>query len=185
MVLYDGDGKLSRFTGYSRELVEAVTGLTRRQILHWIRLGVVTPTGHVGKGGCDHGHVFTIDDVAVIAAAKRLRDQGLGTPQIKEALAVVRSKVVEGWVGHVLVADPVLGKYRILATARTHKAIAGKEACIVVNLEKVGDDVTERLEALELEKAESEVEFAAAVDRQKAPRSRKGASRKRKRKRSP
>jgi DNA-binding transcriptional MerR regulator len=69
---------------YAREVVRAL-GVSYRQLDHWCRRGVLGER-FVGPGSGAF-RLFTLQDVAKIAAAKRMRDLGLELDRIRDTLA--------------------------------------------------------------------------------------------------
>ena len=73
--------------------VVARTGVTYRQLTHWIDKGYISPSHHRGRGSGDP-HVFTEEDVREIEDIRDLIEQGMSLQRITDLNPDTRSRVL-------------------------------------------------------------------------------------------
>lgn len=94
---------------FGRQTVLSLVGITRMQLAHWDKTGVVKPTfGAAGKGS-RRGYSFK--DLVALEVAKWLRDEGISLQKIRKSVAFLRKKYPE-------VKEP-LAEWRFLTDGQT------------------------------------------------------------------
>ncbi len=73
---------------FGRQAVMNLLGLTRMQLSHWDKIGVVKPT--VGATGKGTRRGYTFQDLVQLRVAKQLREDGISLQKIRKALAWLR-----------------------------------------------------------------------------------------------
>ncbi len=86
-------GKEERGMEYGRKIVLALTGLSRMQLDHWAKSGIVRPSkAGEGKGTRNE---YSFKDLVQLKVAKRLRDEGISLQRIRKALVFLRRNFPE------------------------------------------------------------------------------------------
>jgi len=81
---------IAKITRLSSGQVRKFTGVTRRQLEHWIKTGMIDPPqGLEGIKHCRYGP----RDLIVIKAAKIMRDQGLSTQRCRAPIEKLRKNM--------------------------------------------------------------------------------------------
>jgi len=88
-------------SGFQAKDVMELTGLTYRQIDHWVKSEIVTPRETVQKGSRTI-RIFNFENLVVIRAAMKLLDFGLGFPVVKKAAAWLQGAFSNGSKGQFL-----------------------------------------------------------------------------------
>ncbi len=78
---------------YGRKIVLALTGLSRMQLDHWAKSGIVRPSKAGGGKGTRNEYSF--QDLVQLKVAKRLRDEGISLQKIRKSLAYLRKNFPE------------------------------------------------------------------------------------------
>jgi predicted RNase H-like HicB family nuclease len=78
---------------YGRKIVLALTGLSRMQLDHWAKSGIVRPSKAGGGKGTRNEYSFK--DLVQLKVAKRLRDEGIRLQRIRKALVFLRRNFPE------------------------------------------------------------------------------------------
>jgi DNA-binding transcriptional MerR regulator len=73
---------------FGRKMVMNLLGLSRMQLSHWDKTGVVKPT--VGATGKGTRRGYTFQDLIQLRVAKQLREDGISLQKIRKALAWLR-----------------------------------------------------------------------------------------------
>jgi predicted RNase H-like HicB family nuclease len=73
---------------FGRQKVMNLVGLTRMQLAHWDKAGVVKPT--VGATGKGTRRGYTFPDLVQLRVAKHLREEGISLQKIRKSLAWLR-----------------------------------------------------------------------------------------------
>ena len=73
---------------FGRQMVMDLLGLSRMQLSHWDKSGVVKPT--VGASGKGTRRGYTFRDLVQLRVAKKLREEGISLQKIRKALAWLR-----------------------------------------------------------------------------------------------
>jgi DNA-binding transcriptional MerR regulator len=73
---------------FGRKMVMSILGLTRMQLSHWDKTGVVKPT--VGATGKGTRRGYTFQDLIQLRVAKKLREDGISLQKIRKVLAWLR-----------------------------------------------------------------------------------------------
>jgi DNA-binding transcriptional MerR regulator len=73
---------------FGRQTVMNLVGLTRMQLSHWDKTGVVKPT--VGATGKGTRRGYTFQDLVQLRVARQLREDGISLQKIRKALAWLR-----------------------------------------------------------------------------------------------
>jgi hypothetical protein len=79
---------------YTSPDVMRLTGITRRQLADWVRLGVITPSIALGLGK-GHGpnrkdHKWSLSDIIALRAMMRLRNMGILPSSLKRVAEYLR-----------------------------------------------------------------------------------------------
>jgi len=75
--------------GFGTKTVKALTGVSRMQLQHWDRTGVVRPSLKTGAGKGSRRE-YSFRDLVQLKVAKRLRDEGISLQKIRKALSFLR-----------------------------------------------------------------------------------------------
>lgn len=87
--------------GYQAKDVMELTGLTYRQMDHWVKSEIVNPFQTIQKGNRSE-RIFNFENLIVIRAAMKLLDFGLGFSVVKKAAARLQQMLAEGTTGQYL-----------------------------------------------------------------------------------
>lgn len=79
---------------FSRKTVIALTDVSRMQLDHWDKSGIVRPSGRTGIGRGTRKE-YTFKDLVALKTAKRLRDEGISLQKIRKALSHLRKHFPE------------------------------------------------------------------------------------------
>ena len=74
-----------RRSGYGSTEVQALVGITYRQLDHWARTDLVPPSVQ-GAHGSGSQRIFSFEDIVRLRVIKRLLDTGVGLERIRAAL---------------------------------------------------------------------------------------------------
>lgn len=78
---------------FGRKAVMSLVGISKMQLEHWDRFGIVRPSkAAAGKGT---RREYTFRDLVALKVAKRLRDEGISLQKIRKALAYLRKNFPE------------------------------------------------------------------------------------------
>jgi predicted RNase H-like HicB family nuclease len=78
---------------FGRKAVMSLLGISKMQLEHWDRSGIVRPSkAAAGKGT---RREYTFKDLVALKVAKRLRDEGISLQKIRKALAYLRKNFPE------------------------------------------------------------------------------------------
>ncbi|MBM4288314.1 MAG: MerR family transcriptional regulator [Deltaproteobacteria bacterium] len=94
---------------FGRQMVMSILGLTRMQLSHWDKTGVVKPT--VGATGKGTRRGYTFQDLVQLRVAKQLREDGVSLQKIRKSLAWLRK--------HYLKAKTPLAELRLVTDGET------------------------------------------------------------------
>lgn len=87
--------------GYQAKEVMKLTGLSYRQIDHWVRTEIITPSQIVQKGD-RHIRFFSFADLVTIRAAMKLLDFGVSFPVVKKTTKWLQEALKNGLKGEFL-----------------------------------------------------------------------------------
>lgn len=73
---------------YNSKTAMKVTGVSRMQLTHWDKKGVVRPSKPASGRGSQR--LYSFDELVQLKAAKRLRDEGLSLQKLRKALSEMR-----------------------------------------------------------------------------------------------
>lgn len=75
--------------GFGAKVVKEITGVSRMQLQHWDRAGIVRPSIRIGAGkGSRREYAFK--DLVQLRVARRLREEGISLQKIRKALEYLR-----------------------------------------------------------------------------------------------
>jgi DNA-binding transcriptional MerR regulator len=77
------------FTGFGAKAVKNLTGVSRMQLQHWDRTGIVRPSVKIGAGKGSRRE-YSFEDLVQLRVAKRLREEGISLQKIRKALEFLR-----------------------------------------------------------------------------------------------
>ncbi|HMK37659.1 MAG TPA: MerR family transcriptional regulator [Desulfomonilaceae bacterium] len=75
--------------GFGAKVVKDITGVSRMQLQHWDRTGIVRPSIKIGAGKGSRRE-YSFKDLVQLKVAKRLRDEGISLQKIRKALEYLR-----------------------------------------------------------------------------------------------
>ncbi len=75
--------------GFGAKAVRTLTGVSRMQLQHWDRTGVVKPSVKMGAGKGSRRE-YSFKDLVQLKVAKRLRDEGISLQKIRKSLQYLR-----------------------------------------------------------------------------------------------
>jgi len=75
--------------GFGTKVVKEITGVSRMQLQHWDRTGIVRPSRRVGAGKGSRRE-YSFKDLVQLKVAKRLREEGISLQKIRKALEYLR-----------------------------------------------------------------------------------------------
>ncbi len=75
--------------GFGAKVVKEITGVSRMQLQHWDRTGIVRPSIKIGAGKGSRRE-YSFKDLVQLKVAKRLREQGISLQKIRKALEFLR-----------------------------------------------------------------------------------------------
>lgn len=76
-------------TGFGTKVVKDITGVSRMQLQHWDRTGIVRPSIKIGAGKGSRRE-YSFKDLVQLKVAKRLREEGISLQKIRKALEYLR-----------------------------------------------------------------------------------------------
>jgi DNA-binding transcriptional MerR regulator len=75
--------------GFGAKVVKEITGVSRMQLQHWDRTGIVRPSIKIGAGKGSRRE-YSFKDLVQLKVAKRLREEGISLQKIRKALEYLR-----------------------------------------------------------------------------------------------
>jgi DNA-binding transcriptional MerR regulator len=75
--------------GFGAKVVKEITGVSRMQLQHWDRTGIVRPSVKIGAGKGSRRE-YSFKDLVQLKVAKRLREEGISLQKIRKALEYLR-----------------------------------------------------------------------------------------------
>lgn len=94
---------------FGRKAVLALLGISKMQLEHWDRSGIVRPSKAAAGKGTRREYSFR--DLVALKVAKRLRDEGISLQKIRKALAYLRKNFPE--------KETYLSEFRFLTDGAT------------------------------------------------------------------
>jgi predicted RNase H-like HicB family nuclease len=74
---------------FGARVVKEITGVSRMQLQHWHRTGIVRPSIRIGAGKGSRSE-YSFRDLVQLKVAKRLRGEGISLQKIRKALEYLR-----------------------------------------------------------------------------------------------
>jgi DNA-binding transcriptional MerR regulator len=94
---------------FGRKAVMSLVGISKMQLEHWDRSGIVRPTkAAAGKGS---RREYDFRDLVALKVAKRLRDEGVSLQKVRKSLAYLRKNFPE--------KETLLSEFRFLTDGAT------------------------------------------------------------------
>jgi DNA-binding transcriptional MerR regulator len=75
--------------GFGAKVVKEITGVSRMQLQHWDRTGIVRPSVKIGAGKGSRRE-YSFKDLVQLKVARRLREEGITLQKIRKALEYLR-----------------------------------------------------------------------------------------------
>jgi len=75
--------------GFGAKVVKQITGVSRMQLQHWDRTGIVRPSMKIGAGKGSRRE-YSFKDLVQLKVAKKLREEGITLQKIRKALEYLR-----------------------------------------------------------------------------------------------
>jgi predicted RNase H-like HicB family nuclease len=75
--------------GFGAKVVKEITGVSRMQLQHWDRTGIVRPSAKIGAGKGSRRE-YSFKDLVQLKVAKRLREEGISLQKIRKTLEYLR-----------------------------------------------------------------------------------------------
>jgi predicted RNase H-like HicB family nuclease len=75
--------------GFGAKVVKDITGVSRMQLQHWDRTGIVRPSVKIGAGKGSRRE-YSFKDLVQLKVAKSLREEGITLQKIRKALEFLR-----------------------------------------------------------------------------------------------
>jgi DNA-binding transcriptional MerR regulator len=75
--------------GFGAKVVKELTGVSRMQLQHWDKTGIVKPSRRIGIGKGSRRE-YSFRDLVQLKVAKRLREEGISLQKIRKALEYLR-----------------------------------------------------------------------------------------------
>ena len=72
-------------SGFGAKVVKEITGVSRMQLQHWDRTGIVRPSIKIGAGKGSRRE-YSFKDLVQLKVAKKLREEGISLQKIRKAL---------------------------------------------------------------------------------------------------
>jgi DNA-binding transcriptional MerR regulator len=82
-------GRKAMVAGFGARLVREIAGVSRMQLQHWDRTGIIRPSRQIGTGKGSRKE-YSFKDLVQLKVAKRLRDEGISLQKIRKALEFLR-----------------------------------------------------------------------------------------------
>jgi len=76
-------------SGFGAKVVKEIAGVSRMQLQHWDRTGIVRPSIKIGAGKGSRRE-YSFKDLVQLKVAKRLREEGISLQKIRKALEFLR-----------------------------------------------------------------------------------------------
>lgn len=80
---------------FGRKAVIALAGISKMQLEHWDRSGIIKPSVKAGAGKGTRRE-YSFPDLVALKVAKRLRQEGISLQKIRKALAWLRKNFPDG-----------------------------------------------------------------------------------------
>ncbi|MBI4963639.1 MAG: MerR family transcriptional regulator [Desulfomonile tiedjei] len=75
--------------GFGAKVVREITGVSRMQLQHWDRSGIIRPSVKIGTGKGSRRE-YSFKDLVQLKVAKQLREEGISLQKIRNALEYLR-----------------------------------------------------------------------------------------------
>ncbi|MDQ7784590.1 MAG: MerR family transcriptional regulator [Desulfomonilaceae bacterium] len=75
--------------GFGAKVVKSITGVSRMQLQHWDRTGIIRPSIRIGAGKGSRRE-YSFKDLVQLKVAKRLREEGISLQKIRKTLEYLR-----------------------------------------------------------------------------------------------
>lgn len=142
-------------TGYRGPAVCRAIGITYRQLDHWDRTGLVSPSIRPAVGSGSQ-RLYSFRDILVLKVIKRLLDTGVSLQQIRVAIAQLAEYGVEDLSSVTLMSDGA-SVYLCTSDDEVIDLITGGQGVFGIALGKVWREVEGSLTDLPTVRAEDEV----------------------------
>lgn len=76
--------------GYNVRVVERLTGLTHRQLIHWDKTGLIRPSVRPARGRGSR-RVYSFEDLIELRVVAGLRDQGVSLQAVRKSVAFLHA----------------------------------------------------------------------------------------------
>lgn len=139
--------------GFQAKEVMELSGLSYRQIDHWVKSDMVIPYETIQKGSRSI-RIFNFENLVVIRAAMKLLDFGLGFPVVKKAAAWLQEALASGTKGEFLfVAEG--DNLRLLSDdpAEILELMRGKSICVTIDVGQIVSQLKKDVEVLKQRKS--------------------------------
>lgn len=91
-------------TGYQSVVACQAAGITYRQLDHWARTGLVSPSIR-GAAGSGSQRLYSFRDILVLKVIKKLIDAGVSLQQVRVAVKALKERGVEDLSSITLMSD--------------------------------------------------------------------------------
>ncbi len=103
--LFDEDLRgLPEDRGYRVTQVTALAGISYRQLDHWTRTGLITPSVRAASGSGSQ-RLYSFRDVVALRVVKGLLDAGVSLPNVRTAVDYLRAQGVDDFAQLTLMSD--------------------------------------------------------------------------------
>nr|WP_281500423.1 MerR family transcriptional regulator [Gordonia alkaliphila] len=90
--------------GFRAPAVQAIAGVTYRQLDYWARTGVIEPSVRSATGSGSQ-RLYSFTDIVIVKLIKRLLDTGISLQSVRKAIDLVRSRDPESLSEITLIGD--------------------------------------------------------------------------------
>jgi DNA-binding transcriptional MerR regulator len=137
--------------GYRGPTACAAAGITYRQLDYWARTGLVEPTVREASGSGSQ-RLYSFRDILVLKVVKKLLDAGVSLPNIRTAVATLRTRGAEDLAQVTLMSDGTT-VYECTSTDEVVDLLQGGQAVFAIAVGRQVRDVEGSLAQLPSERA--------------------------------
>lgn len=134
MTLFDvADPTTNPDVGYRAPAVQAIAGVTYRQLDYWARTDLVKPSVRAATGSGSQ-RLYSFHDIVVVKVIKRLLDAGVSLQQIRAAITVLHTQSDIDHLAEVTLVCDGVSIYQCLDTDEVIDLLAHGQAVIGIAL---------------------------------------------------
>ncbi len=146
--LFD-DATLPRDIGYRGPVACSAAGISYRQLDHWARIGLVTPSVRSAEGSGTQ-RLYSFRDLLILKVIKRLISAGISLQQVRVAVEYLRSRGIHDISDVTLFSDGV-SVYECTEDDEVIDLLKGGQGMFAIGMAGVCKDMESELASLPTE----------------------------------